>query len=252
MPDTERYLVDRRVILAADYGVPQLRYRLFILAFRADLGLEWDCEAKWGERWHWPDTTHSRDALLATMENGSYWERHGLDPRPIDVAPSRRAAVDAAHARLRTGDLRPWRTLRDALTGHLDAPGFEPLPEPVDGEEADGWNFHVGIPGARLYKGHSGNPLDWPAKTIKAGVHGVPGGEHIVLLDNGTHRYLTVRECARIQTFPDSWQFVGPRSEASRQIGNAVPVRLARIMGMQVRETITHGVAENEGRAKAS
>jgi len=93
---------------------------------------------------------------------------------------------------------------------------------------------HVGIPGARLYKGHSGNPLDWQAKTIKAGVHGVPGGEHVVLLDDGTHRYLTVRECARVQTFPDDWHFKGPRSEASRQIGNAVPVRLAKIMGTAV------------------
>ena len=61
---------------------------------------------------------------------------------------------------------------------------------------------------------HAPDPLDWPAKTIKAGVHGVPGGEHVVLLDDGSHRYLTVRECARMQTFPDSWTFAGPRSEA--------------------------------------
>ena len=116
----------------------------------------------------------------------------------------------------------------------MDGENFMALPEPEDGVESPKIKHHVGIPGARLYKGHSGNPLDWPAKTIKAGVHGVPGGEHVICLDNGGHRYMTVRECARVQTFPDPWVFKGPRSEASRQIGNAVPVRLARIMGKAI------------------
>ena len=142
-----------------------------------------------------------------------------------------RAARDQA-------DIRPWRTLRDALKGRLDGEMFMPLPEPREGIDYPGVTNHVGIPGARLYKGHSGNPLDWPAKTIKAGVHGVPGGEHVICLDNGDHRYMTVRECARVQTFPDSWFFAGPRSEASRQIGNAVPVRLARIMGEAIAESL--------------
>ena len=112
------------------------------------------------------------------------------------------------------------------------------LPEPVDGDPRPPVDFHVGIPGARLYAGHSGNDLDWPAKTIKAGVHGVPGGEHVILQDGGGHRYMSVRETARVQTFPDTWKFEGPRSEASRQIGNAVPVRLATIMGRRIAETL--------------
>lgn len=40
-------------------------------------------------------------------------------------------------------------------------------------------------------------------------------------------RPLTVRESARIQTFPDEWEFIGPKSQAYKQIGNAVPVNLA-------------------------
>lgn len=224
-PPDERYVVDRRVVLAADYGVPQLRYRLFVVAFRADLAVEWDECAPYGARWSWPEATHSREALLVTQVDGSYWDEHGIAPQPVSVPKSRIRAVEEARERLRAGEIERWRTLRDALRG---------LPEPVNGQECPGWNFHVGVPGARIYKGHSGNRLDWPAKTIKAGVHGVPGGEHVVLLDNGEYRYLTVRECARVQTFPDSWVFVGPRSEASRQIGNAVPVALARVMGRRI------------------
>jgi DNA (cytosine-5)-methyltransferase 1 len=238
MPDEERYLVDRRVVCAADYGVPQLRYRLFIVAFRADQAKDWDEGAPYGARWAWPERSHSRDALLAAQSEGSYWRRHGLAARPMEIPKSREKAVREASTGEPSERTLPWRTLRDALSGDLDDDGFAVLPEPVDRQEAPGFTHHVGIPGARLYKGHSGNPLDWPAKTIKAGVHGVPGGEHVVLLDDGGHRYLTVRECARVQTFPDWWRFEGPRSEASRQIGNAVPVRLAKIMGEHIAATL--------------
>ncbi|HET7121413.1 MAG TPA: DNA cytosine methyltransferase [Solirubrobacterales bacterium] len=235
LPDDERYLVDRRVVCAADYGVPQLRYRLFIVAIRADQAPDWQDEAPIGERWTWPAPTHSQAALLADQLHGGYWKAHQIPSRDVHIPRSREAAVRAARDQ---GDTRPWRTLRDALKGRLDGESFMPLPEPRDQVEFPGIKNHVGIPGARLYKGHSGNALDWPAKTIKAGVHGVPGGEHVICLDDGGHRYMTVRECARVQTFPDSWFFAGPRSEASRQIGNAVPVRLARIMGEEIAESL--------------
>jgi DNA (cytosine-5)-methyltransferase 1 len=232
----DRYLVDRKVVCAADYGVPQLRYRLFIVAIRSDEANTWDRDAPWGERWKWPSATHSRDALLADQTLGNYWSAHGLPRREVEIPRSRVAAVQAA---FESDDVRPWRTVRDALKGRLDSEEFIALPEPRDGIECTAITHHIGIPGARLYKGHSGNGLDWPAKTIKAGVHGVPGGEHVICLDDGGHRYMTVRECARIQTFPDWWAFEGPRSEASRQIGNAVPVRLARIVGEAIAKTLS-------------
>lgn len=229
VPETERYVVDRRVLLAADYGVPQLRFRLVIVAFRADTRVAWNAEGTFGERWAWPIPTHSQDALLAAQEDGSYWAELGLRRRTVDVPKLRHASVEAARAALAEGKIQRWQTLRDALRG---------LPKPRNGREHPKVSNHIGASGARLYKGHSGNALDWPAKTIKAGVHGVPGGEHIVKLDNGRHRYLTVRECARVQTFPDNWYFSGPRSEASRQIGNAVPVRLASIVGDKIHRTL--------------
>lgn len=233
--DDERYHVDRRIVCAADYGVPQLRYRLFIVAVRADQSSNWKHDAPFGERWSWPAATHSKDALLADQLFGSYWKSHGLRPREIKIPRSRRRTVEAASNQ---DQVQPWRTLRDALKGRLDSGDFIPLPSPRNGIESSAASHHVGIPGARLYKGHSGNSLDWPAKTIKAGVHGVPGGEHVICLDSGRQRYMTVRECARVQTFPDWWVFKGPRSEASRQIGNAVPVRLAQIMGEAVAGTL--------------
>jgi DNA (cytosine-5)-methyltransferase 1 len=180
------YDVDWTLVNAADYGVPQIRWRVFVVGFRSDLRTDWS----------FPEPTHSRRALVAKHEGG---------PPP-------------------EGE-RPWRTLRDAFDG---------LPDPVDGHEHSILANHAGVPGARAYKGHSGSTLDWPAKSVKAGVHGCPGGEHMISYPDGTYRYWTVRETARVQSFPDDWVFRGPRSETMRQIGNAVPVSLARQFAEQV------------------
>ena len=51
---------------------------------------------------------------------------------------------------------------------------------------------------------------------------------------NGQVRYYTIRESARIQTFPDNYSFPGSWSESMRQLGNAVPVRLAHVVAASV------------------
>ncbi|MGG2424954.1 DNA cytosine methyltransferase, partial [Ralstonia pseudosolanacearum] len=81
---------------------------------------------------------------------------------------------------------------------------------------------------------------DQPAKTIKAGDHGVPGGENMMVLTDGSVRYFTARETARIQTFPDGYVFHGSWTETMRQLGNAVPVALARIVASSVAEALIH------------
>ena len=92
------------------------------------------------------------------------------------------------------------------------------------------------------YPGHTGSDLDLPAKTIKAGGHGVPGGENMIAFPDGTVRYFTTFEAKRIQTFPDDFVIEGAWGEAMRQIGNAVPVLLARRLG----ETLMSALNEKE------
>ena len=53
----------------------------------------------------------------------------------------------------------------------------------------------------------------------------------MVRFNDGNTRYLSVLEAKRIQTFPDSWEFSGSESSQYKQIGNAVPVNLAKAMG---------------------
>ncbi len=206
------YLVTRQVINAADFGVPQVRKRVFLMAVRADVA---DAPV--------PPLpgTHSEDALLrAQWVSGSYWKRHGL--LSPEAVPARVASRVTRFARTRPDDRKPWRTIRDAIAD---------LPDPVDGEESPDTRNHIGIPGARSYSGHTGSHVDWPSKTIKAGVHGVCGGEAIIRFPDGMIRYMTVREAARLQGFPDDYEFLGARSHAMRHIGNAVAVDVAAAVG---------------------
>jgi len=221
-----RYNIVARLLNAANYGVPQTRQRVFIVGFRNDLEIDW----------HFPTSTHSQDALLHDQWiSGDYWRRHKL---AVPEAPSRLVKRIASIPRIFRPEGKSWRTLRDAI---------HDLPSPaVDREELTISN-HKLQPGARSYVGHTGSPLDAPSKTLKAGVHGVPGGENMITFPDGSVRYLTVREAARVQTFPDSWSFVGSWSETMRQLGNAVPRQLAhavaasiadRLKGADARQTV--------------
>jgi DNA (cytosine-5)-methyltransferase 1 len=205
------YDVAATLVNAADYGVPQQRHRVFIVGFRSDLEVEW----------RFPAATHSKEGLVhAQWVTGNYWEEHEV---AIGHRPARPNAP--VHALLGTQTLqRRWQTVRDALVG---------LPVPSR-RCSTGISDHVYQSGARIYQGHTGSPWDAPAKALKAGYHGVPGGENMLRHTNGTVRYFTVRESARIQTFPDDYEFHGSWGEAMRQLGNAVPVRLAEIVAASV------------------
>jgi DNA (cytosine-5)-methyltransferase 1 len=210
------YKVLFRLLNSANYGVPQKRERVFIVGFRSDLDVEWS----------FPEPTHSEDALLRSKWiTGDYWERHRIPRSRRPALPPKLAARVGRIAAHGLGlDHRPWVTVRDAIVG---------LPDPIRKPTNNVLN-HVYIPGARSYPGHTGSPLDESAKTLKAGDHGVPGGENMIAMPDGTVRYFTIREAARIQTFPDDYVFHGSWGEIMRQLGNAVPVKLAEVVASQV------------------
>jgi DNA (cytosine-5)-methyltransferase 1 len=211
------YNVVSRLVNAANYGVPQKRERVFFVGLRSDLGLEWT----------FPEETHSMDSLLIDQwVTGDYWERHEVAKKKRP-APSPRVAARVeligSQSPMDLFATRPWRTVRDVISD---------LPDPERGQNSI--PNHTHNPGARSYIGHTGSPVDEPAKALKAGDHGVPGGENTVVLPDGRVRYFTVRESARVQTFPDDYVFHGSWTEAMRQLGNAVPVALAETMANRI------------------
>jgi DNA (cytosine-5)-methyltransferase 1 len=159
---------------------------------------------------------------------GSYWEEHRISNKARPGLPKKyksrveRLAVNFPHL---PPDSARYKTVRDALAG---------LPNPRNTRQKV--SNHEFRDGARPYPGHTGSQLDEPSKALKAGDHGVPGGENMIAYPDGSYRYYTVRESARIQTFPDDYVFSGSWTEAMRQIGNAVPMDLAAIVGMSIRK----------------
>jgi DNA (cytosine-5)-methyltransferase 1 len=238
---SKHYKVLMMRVNAADYGVPQVRNRVILVAFREDLGVDMTAFEKSVA------PTHSRDLLIKALRDGSYWDDHsGVKKHVRDRVKERYAneqlSFDDSPSEGQERPLFRWLTLRDAIK---DLPRIDL--DMLDRKTPQGGvPDHIGWPGARIYTGHTPNELDNPAKTVKAGVHGVPGGESVMLLDDRVedsdapegyrylHRYMTVRETARVMTFGDEWQLRGPRGERMRQLGNAVPVRLGQVFAEAV------------------
>ena len=213
------YKVIVKLINTADYGAAQQRHRVILMGVRSNVNKDWN----------FPKPTHSRESLVwAKYVSGSYWARHNKR------APAGLHDTDAEMPILRriTDQLiepteKPWSTVRDAISDL-------PLPDSSDERVAN----HILRLGARIYPGHTGSLWDQPAKALKAGGHGVPGGENMIVLENGTVRYFTLREMARLQGFPDSFVFPSSWTRSIRQIGNAVPVQVGEALGRSIARII--------------
>lgn len=186
------YSVVYNLLEAADYGVPQNRERVIFIG--------------------------SRDGESATFPLPKYCQNGKRLPK--------------------------WRTLRDALTGLVDLelefipysesrlkylkllkPGqnWRDLPEELI-KEAMGGAYNSGGGKVGFYRRLS---WDKPSPTVTTSPHQKATDMcHPVEL-----RPLSVRECAKIQTFPDDWIFYGSVTSKYKQIGNAVPVLLAKEIG---------------------
>ncbi len=204
-----------QVVNAADFGAAQKRHRILILGLRGSKAISVP----------WLEPTHSRERLVWDQwVTGEYWDEHNI-ARSLDEFPKADAAiVRRLRKNMEKPSLKRWVTVRDRLRGL--------------GEPNERMN-HCFQSGARVYPGHTGSPLDQPAKALKAGDHGVPGGENMMVKDDGTVRYFTLRESARLQGLPDDYTFSRSWTESMRQLGNAVPVELATAAGKRVAELLS-------------
>ena len=221
--DGVSYDVQFKLLNAANYGVPQKRERAIIIGIRSELNL----------KWYFPKPTHSEDRLnWDKYVTGEYWDRHGL---PRQHNPALCVLLQNKYGLFHPED-QPWQTVRDALQG---------VPHPQENHRIPD---HIFKAGAKIYLGHTGSEIDQPSKTIKAGGHGVPGGENMIRYEEGSVRYFTTYEAKLIQTFPKNFIITGTWGEAMRQIGNAVPVRLSEVIGKRLFILLSTKMANKPGR----
>ena len=205
-------VIPARVLHAANYGVPQSRERVIFYGFKRNALKE-----------------EAVEALLNIAENMEY------DPYPIPT-----------HAyNVKGKNLYPFVTCKDILI-NLEEPKTT-----TDIAQAKYSKAKYMVKG----QGNTEIKLDSISPTIRSEHHGniefrrlsaENGGTHAEELDAGLkQRRLTVRECARIQTFPDDYQFILPKtaenksvsaSDAYKIIGNAVPCVLGYNIAMRLSE----------------
>jgi len=196
------YDVKIKTMYAPDYGIPQTRTRVIFVGLRKDV--------KFSGEFEYPEKTHS-----------NYGE--GL------FGP----------------ELLPYVTCSEAFSG-LKEPGES---EDFSQNSLSGALYYGATKAGKTMQGQIEIPLEAPGPTIRAEHHGniefrrlsaEHGGRHTEELALGLkERRLTVRECARLQTFPDDYQFVTPEISTTKGyigVGNAVPPLLAYHIAQKLKE----------------
>src|SRR5262249_34960071 len=189
------YIPSTAVLNAADFGVPQLRRRMFIVASRD------------GTQFRFPKPTHAASAemLDATQSHLTAWDAR----RSIRISQSEGARLQL---RGKWANLLPSIPEGQNYLWHTDRGGGQPL----FGWRRRYWSFLL-----KLAKSA-------PSWTIQAQPGPATGPFH------WTNRRLSVREMARLQTFPRDVEITGTYADAQRQLGNAVPSLLAEVLAREI------------------
>ena len=192
--EDEGYVTVHQILNAWDYGVPQKRERLITIGIRKDI-----YESQTEKPFEYP-SPHEYKPVVRDIK--------------LDVNPSPEECARYSEYKTKVFALVPpggyWRDI-----------------DPVIAKEymKTCWDMGGGRTGILRRIG-----LDEPSLTILTN----PGMKQTDRCHPLEVRPFSYRENARIQTFPDDWQFCGKLSEKYKQVGNAVPVNLAKEIGLQI------------------
>ena len=207
------YFTETRLLDAWRYGVPQHRQRMILIAVPEDRRFEWPEETK---------VVTLREAIGDLPKLKETGAREMPASRKTRLSPFQKKARSGMNGHRIVWDhiTRPVRD-DDREAFKLLKPGmrYDELPEHLRRYRSD------------IFKDKY-NRLDWNDVSRSITAHIAKDGYWYI--HPSEERTLSVREVARIQTFPDHFRFAGSRSDAFRQIGNAVPPILGEVLGRQI------------------
>lgn len=217
------YSVSHRELVATEFGMAQTRKRMFTIALRNDLP---DSEGLLNEIWSIVERSKTKKhatlrQVLAGLESEPpiFGKLSGADSKK---ANAHLAMNHSAKLKARFSYVPPGGGLLD-VPSHLLTPHLHKM---VSGHYGSGG--HVKNIYGRL-------TWDQPCGTIVAGIDKITCGRYV---HPDSDRLLTPRECARIQSFSDDFELVGGQVSRYYAVGNAVPPRLAQILGNAIAKTL--------------
>lgn len=219
---------DYRILKASNYGVPQKRKRMFIVGSRNNL-----------EEFKWPEKTHTEGESLK-IHSGEAEEALSVQDAIGDL-PNLEAGEEKTEYTEEPSNSyqRDLRQGSGKVSNHKTPDHSETVLERLRNIPQGG--NHGNLPDDLQLNSGYGNiygrlELDKPADTITGnfGCVSAPGR----FIHPEDDRALTVREGARLQSFPDSYRFYGSQSKQYKQVGNAVPPLLAEKIAEKISEIV--------------
>lgn len=199
-----KYKTEIKIINAADYGAPQLRKRFILFGTKTELMIPFPKPKYFEEPESWQLPYRTVGEVLTDLSNdktlGVYKNHFAPNHSPIIV--ERFSYIKEGH-----------KLEIDSLPEHLK--NGTKTGKPIANYSHVFKRLHRKKPSSTIVPGHNAFPV------------------HPTL-----NRTLTVREAARIQTFPDHYEFVGPIINQCLQVGNAFPCIVAQIFGERLRTVI--------------
>lgn len=211
--DNMGYNIQCKILCAADYGVPQMRKRLIFMGVRKDIG-----EPVFPEPIFTPDNYRTcREAIsdLPSRENelGTEEDSYSCEPQ-TEYQKLMRKNSTTLHNHVATNHTQ---MVKDTIALVPEGGNYKNLPK--------GWGESRKFNEA--WTRYHGNK---PSKTIDTG--------HRNHFHYQYNRVPTIRENARLQSFPDDFIFTGTRTQQNRQVGNAVPPLLGYYLAIQLKKII--------------